>query len=75
MRVGVVYVHHREGQPAPASRGVVQKLRLVGRAAETRDVRTVLLVVPVCPPLVHRRQGHHRLELVDVAQAQLVNLL
>lgn len=75
MRVGVVYVHHRKGQPAPASRGVVQKLRLVGRAAETRDVRTVLLVVPVRPPLVHRRHSHHRLELVDVAQAQLVNLL
>ena len=75
MRVGVVNVHHREGQPAPASRGVIQKLRLVGRATETRDVRTVLLVMSVCPPLVHRRQGHHRLELVDVAQAQLVNLL
>ena len=75
MRVGVVYVYHREGQPAPASRGVVQKFRLVGRTAETRDVRPVLLIVPVGPPLVYRRQRHHRLELVDVLQTHLVDFL
>ena len=75
MRVRVVNVLHREWQPAAAARRVVQKLGLVGRAAETRDVRPVFLVVGVSPPLVHRRQGDQGLELIQLALAQFVNLL